>query len=74
MIPNRLVTAGQYADFLNDYLNLQPGFYVCRMISFDIPISTGGEETIYTPLLSFSLEVKENMISVDLGEFEVEIK
>ncbi|GHS96412.1 hypothetical protein FACS189421_01470 [Bacteroidia bacterium] len=74
MIPDSLTTAGEYADLLNDYLNLQPGIYVCRIISFDIQTISGELKTIYTPTLSFPLEVKENIVSVNLGEFEVEIK
>jgi hypothetical protein len=74
MIPESLTTAGQYADLLNNYLNLQPGFYVCRIVSFDIKTISGELKTIYTPMLSFPLEVPENKASIYLGEFEVEIK
>ena len=74
MIPDQLITAGQYADLLNNYLNLQPGTYVCQIVSFDIATASGEWETVYTPALSFPLEVKANTVSVNLGEFEVEIK
>jgi hypothetical protein len=74
MLPETLTTAGQYADLLNNYLNLQPGIYICQIVSFDFKTASGELKTVYTPTLSFSLEVKENIISVDLGEFEVEIK
>jgi hypothetical protein len=74
MIPDALTTAGQYADLLNNYMNLLPGIYVCRIVSFDIATVSGELETVYTPSLSFSLEVKDNMGSIYLGEFEVEIK
>lgn len=74
MIPENLTTAGQYADLLNNYLNLQPGVYVCQIVSFDIQTASGALRTIYTPTLSFPLEVKENIASVNFGEFEVEIK
>jgi hypothetical protein len=74
MIPESLTTAGQYADLLNNYLNLQPGFYVCRIVSFDIKTVSGELKTVYTPTLSFPLEVPENKVSIHLGEFEVEIK
>jgi hypothetical protein len=73
MIPENLTTAGQYADLLNDYLNLQPGVYVCQIVSFDVQTASGTLRTIYTPTLSFPLEVKENIASVNLGEFEVEV-
>jgi hypothetical protein len=74
MIPESLTTAGQYADLLNNYLNLQPGFYVCRIVSFDIKTISGELKTIYTPTLSFPLEVLENKASIHLGEFEIEVK
>jgi hypothetical protein len=74
MIPESLTTAGQYADLLNNYLNLQPGFYVCRIVSFDIKTSSGELKTIYTPTLSFPMEAPENKVSIHLGEFEIEVK
>jgi hypothetical protein len=74
MIPQSLTTAGQYADLLNDYLNLQPGIYVCRINSFDIKTISGKLKTIYTPTLSFPLEVEGNKVSAYLGEFEIEVK
>jgi hypothetical protein len=49
MIPEALVTAGQYADLLNDYLNLQPGIYVCQIVSFDFKMASGELKTAYTP-------------------------
>ncbi|MDR3246268.1 MAG: hypothetical protein LBT50_07530 [Prevotellaceae bacterium] len=74
MISEALVTAGQYADLLNDYLNLQPGIYVCQIVSFDFKTASGELKTFYTPTLSFPLEVEENKVSADLGEFEIEVK
>ncbi|GHT25696.1 hypothetical protein AGMMS4957_20910 [Bacteroidia bacterium] len=74
MIPEELTTAGQYADLLNNYMNLQPGIYVCQIVSFDIKTALGTLKTVYTPAISFSLEVKENMLSADLGVFEVELQ
>jgi hypothetical protein len=74
MKPQILTTAGQYADLLNDYMNLQPGIYVCRIVSFDIKTVSGELRTVYTPTLSFPLEVEENKASIHLGEFEVEVK
>jgi hypothetical protein len=73
-IPENLETAGQYANLLNDYLNLQPGIYICRIVSFDLKTASGQLRTIYTPVLSFPVEVKENVTSANLGEFEVEIR
>jgi hypothetical protein len=74
MVPESLTTAGEYADLLNDYLYLQPGAYVCRIVSFDIQTAGGERRTVYTPALSVPLEVEENKASVFLGDFEVEIK
>jgi hypothetical protein len=74
MIPETLTTAGQYADLLNDYMNLQPGIYICRIVSFDIKTISGELKTVYTPTLSFPLEVQENKVSAHLGEFEIEVK
>jgi hypothetical protein len=69
-----ILDAGQYADLLNDYLNLQPGIYVCRIVSFDFKTASGELKTVYAPTLSFPLEVEENRASVGLGEFEIEVK
>jgi hypothetical protein len=74
MLPHALTTAGEYADLLNDYLNLKPGVYVCRIVSFDLATVDGERRTIYTPTLSFPLEVAADRASVLLGAFEVEIK
>jgi hypothetical protein len=73
MLPESLTTAGEYADLLNDYLNLKPGAYVCRIVSFDVETVAGERRTIYTPTLSFPLEVEAGRASVHLGEFEIEI-
>jgi hypothetical protein len=73
-IPEALITAGQYADLLNDYLNLQPGAYVCQIVSFDFKTASGELKTVYTPTLSFPLEVEENRASANLGDFEIEVK
>ncbi|MBB4037051.1 hypothetical protein GGR21_002965 [Dysgonomonas hofstadii] len=64
-------TAGEYSDLLNNYLNLQPGSYICNIESFDIKLADGRSKTVYTPNLICPLEVKENYASANLGEFEV---
>ncbi|MDL2241558.1 hypothetical protein LJB91_01455 [Bacteroidales bacterium OttesenSCG-928-L03] len=74
MVPEELVTAGDYAQLLNKYWNLQPGAYICRINSLDILTLSGEIRRIYTPTLVASLEIKEGVASVHLGEFEVEIK
>jgi hypothetical protein len=74
MIPDRLTTAGQYADMLNDFLILKPGNYIFQLVSFDVKKASGNMKRIYTPSISFGLEVTGNTISANLGEFEIEIK
>ena len=69
-----LETAGQYADMLNNYLSLTPGNYVCQIISFGMKSIAGSQKTVYTPSLSFPLEVKENQSSANLGEFEILVR
>ncbi len=68
-----LSTAGDYSGLLNNYLNLQPGSYICYIESFDIKLTDGKVKTIFTPNLICPLEVKENYASANLGEFEVKI-
>ena len=72
--PKSLETAGQYADILTDYIYLKPGTYIYQIVSFDIKNASGNLKTIYTPTLFLPLEVKENYVSINLGEFEIEIK
>ena len=69
--PENFDTAGQYADLLNNYFTLSPGNYVCEIKSFQVKERNGNPVTIYTPTLSFPLEVKDNVASTNLGEFEV---
>jgi hypothetical protein len=68
MYPEKFSTAGAYAGLLNSYFELNPGVYICRIHSFQI-----SSDTIYTPTLSFPLEVEENRTSVSVGKFEVEV-
>lgn len=72
--PENPQTAGDYSDILNKYFVLPPGTYVSQIVSFDVLASDESVNTIYTPSLSFPLEVKENQASAGLGEFEVRIK
>jgi hypothetical protein len=68
-----LNTAGQYADMLRSYLILEPGFYFCRVSSFQIRLTDGSLKTIPT-LISENIEVSSNTRSLYIGEFEVEIR
>ncbi|MDR2126383.1 MAG: hypothetical protein LBP63_06110 [Prevotellaceae bacterium] len=69
--PENFETAGQYADLLNNYFNLNPGLYICQLQSFDIKDIFGNLITIYTPYLSFPVEIKQEQESINIGEFEV---
>ncbi|MDR3235845.1 MAG: hypothetical protein LBT48_03860 [Prevotellaceae bacterium] len=71
--PDKFNTAGEYADLLNNFFNLEPGIYICQIHSFDLSTAGGQAATINTPTLSFPLEVKADQRSANLGEFEIEI-
>lgn len=73
MVPEELLTAGDYAHLLNHYWNLQPGAYICQIKSFDLITLSGKRLTVHTPTLFTPLEIKEGVSSINLGEFEVEI-
>ena len=71
--PEKLETAGQYADMLNDYFTLSPGIYVCQIESFTVKTISGRQIIIYTPELSYPLEVKAGQVSENIGEFDVRV-
>ena len=68
-----LTTAGEYSDLLNNFLTLKPGDYICQIDSFDIGLINSQKKRIY-PMITVPLEVKENVGSSFIGEFEIEIK
>jgi hypothetical protein len=68
--PEAFRTAGEYADLLNNYFYMPPGAYICQVSSFDVP-SISGTATIYTPSISFPIEIKAGQRSLSIGEFEV---
>lgn len=68
-----LTTAGEYADLINRYLTLKPGDYFCQIDSFDLKLKSGQVKKVY-PFISVPLQVKENVRSAFIGEFEVQIK
>ena len=72
--PEKLNTAGEYSNLLNNYLTLAPGAYVCQITSFDLKTIKGNFQTIHTPFLSVPLIVEENSVSSNLGVLEVIIK
>jgi hypothetical protein len=69
--PETFETAGQYADLLNNYFHLDPGTYICQLYSFDVKDISETTTTIYTPSISFPLEIKPGQKSINVGEFEV---
>jgi hypothetical protein len=69
--PDTFETAGQYADLLNNYFHLEPGMYICQLHSFDVKNILGNTTTIYTPSISFPIEIKPEQKSINIGEFEV---
>jgi hypothetical protein len=73
LYPDNFQTAGQYADLLNNYFTITPGAYIFRIQSFDVLSVAGQQNSIYTPMFSFPLEVEENRLSANIGEFEVQI-
>lgn len=68
-----LTTAGEYADLINNYLTLKAGFYICQVSSFEIKLKNKGIKKVY-PMITVTMEVKENVKSSFIGEFEIEIK
>ena len=68
-----LTTAGEYSDLINNFLTLKPGDYICQIDYFDIKLSNSQIKRIY-PMITVPLEVKENVKSSYIGEFEIEVK
>lgn len=69
-IKDTLTTAGEYAQLLNNIFVLEPGFYFCKVESFEIRDLSGAVRKFDTPVLQ-AVEIKENSRSAFLGEFEV---
>jgi hypothetical protein len=67
-----LTTAGEYSDLLNNHLTLEPGNYICQVESFEIKQSDGTIKKV-KPFIIAPIEIKENMRSALVGEFEVQI-
>lgn len=68
-----LTMAGEYSDMLNNYLILEPGFYICEIKSFEIKLNDGSKRKIDTFIVEL-IEIKENSRSTFVGEFEILIK
>ena len=65
-----LTTAGEYAQLLNNLMTLEPGFYFCRLTSFEVKDVSGQIHSFETNIMK-AIEIKENSRSAFLGEFEV---
>jgi hypothetical protein len=65
-----LTTAGEYAQLLNNFILLEPGFYFCEVESFDIKDVNGNRKTVRTSILE-TVEIQANSRSAFIGEFEV---
>lgn len=69
-LKDTLTTAGEYAQLLNNLMTLEPGFYFCRLSSFEVKDLTGETHSFETNIIQ-AIEIKENNRSAFLGEFEV---
>ena len=63
-------TAGEYSELLNRYLSLQPGDYICQIEYIELTDNNGNTHRAY-PMIAEYFEVKENVVSSYIGEFEV---
>lgn len=68
-----ITTAGQYSDLLNGYLSLRAGEYICQIDYFELTDISRTVHRIY-PLIAERFEVKENSVSVFVGEFDILIE
>jgi hypothetical protein len=69
-LKDTLTTAGEYAQLLNNLMTLEPGFYFCRLSSFEVRGLSGETHSFETTIVK-AIEIKENSRSAFLGEFEV---
>ncbi|NOU45473.1 MAG: hypothetical protein HOO86_00240 [Bacteroidales bacterium] len=65
-----LTTAGEYSDLLNAYFTLEPGFYICNVESFEFRDENGVMKKVETTIIE-PVEIKENLRSAFIGEFEI---
>ena len=74
LIPNEiLTTAGEYSELLSRYISLQPGGYICQIEYIELTDIVGNIYRAY-PLIAEYFEVKENIVSAYIGEFEILIE
>ncbi|MCL2327427.1 MAG: hypothetical protein FWC39_02810 [Bacteroidetes bacterium] len=65
-----LTTAGEYSELLERYISLPPGGYVCQIEYIELTDNDGNTHRAY-PLTTEYFEVKENIVSAYIGEFEI---
>ena len=65
-----LTTAGEYSELLSRYLSLQPGGYIFQIEYIEFTDNNGNIHRYY-PLIAEYFEVKENIVSAYVGEFEI---
>ena len=65
-----LTTAGEYSELLSRYMSLQPGGYICQIEYIELTDINGNSHR-YHPLIAEYFEVKENIVSAYIGEFEI---
>ena len=66
----RLTTAGEYSELLGRYISLQPGGYIFQIEHIEIIDNNGKTHLVY-PLIAEHFEVRENVVSAYIGEFEI---
>jgi hypothetical protein len=65
-----LTTAGQYSEMLGRYISLQPGGYIFQIDYIELTDKNGDTHRVH-PLIAVHFEVKENIVSAFIGEFEI---
>lgn len=65
-------TAGDYAQYLNDYYELKPGEYACMIESFQVTLNDNTVKKYY-PFEYRAFKIEENSKSAFLGEIELKI-
>lgn len=68
-----LTNAGEFSSLLNNRVILSPGFYHCKIASFEIKLANNTIKKISTNITKY-IEVKQGMKNQYLGEFEILIK
>jgi hypothetical protein len=70
---NIATTAGEYGQLLNRTLVLAPAFYYVNISSFEIKQANGVKKKV-SSLAGKTVEVKDGMKNMFLGEFEILVK